>query len=52
MFKEVIIPGDFYNGDNFYIMYSDVIVLDLPASVISANVGYGRHYGLYYGRGL
>ena len=51
-FREIIIPGHFLEDQTFSFTDFNTVVVDIPKEFLEAAWGYGRHYGLYYGRGL
>ncbi len=52
VFRDTIIPGSFLDDGTF--SFTDFIdtYVEIPKEFSAAAWGYGRHYGLYYGRGL
>ncbi len=51
-FRKIVIPGVFLDDGVFSLVDFKTIVVEIPKEFLAAAWGYGRHYGLYYGRGL
>lgn len=47
-FREVVLRTDVLQESSNFVP----VIVDISQEFIDSGIGYGRHFGLYYGRGL